>query len=138
MIPSAPPSAPAGRPHLPAAGVALGLFSESVAHRAELATLELAEAREHATVSALLAGAAGLFALLTGFAATLLLAGLVWDLPQRAWWLGGLAAAYLATAFTAGFLLARRLRSWRPLGATQEQLQQDYQCLNRLIRSIAS
>ncbi len=130
------PAAPV-RSQLPAARVALGLFSESVAHRAELAALEFTEAREHIAGSTLLAAAVGVLALFTGFAFTFLLAGLVWDLPSRAWWLGGLTAAYLTAAFTAGFMLARRLRMWRPLGETQAQLQQDYQCLSHLIKSIA-
>lgn len=137
MATPVPFPAPSGRPQLPAAGVALGLFSESVAHRAKLATLELGEAREHVAVSTLLAGAAGVLALLTGFALTLLVAGLVWDLPSRPWWLGGLTAVYLTAACTAGFWFARRLRAWRPLGETQAQLQQDYQCLSHLIKSIA-
>jgi len=126
-----------GRPRLPAPKVALGLFYESVTHRAELAALELEEAREHVTGSTLLAGAAVALILFSGFAFTLLVASLVWDLPSRAWWLGGLFGVYLAAAVTAGFSLTRRLRTWRPLGETQAQLQQDYQCLSQLLKSIA-
>ena len=128
-------TSPTGRPQLPAARVVLELFSESVAHRAELAALELAEAREHAAGSALLAGATVALALFTGFALTLLVASVVWDQPNRGWWLGGLGAVYLIAAITTGLVLARRLRTWRPLGETQTQLQQDYQCLSHLIKS---
>jgi uncharacterized membrane protein YqjE len=137
MSPPAPP-APAPRPQLPAPGVALALFTESVAHRAELAALELAEARDHAFGSTLLAGAAGTLVLCTGFAFTLLVAGLVWDDPHRGWWLGGLCTVYLAATLATGFILARRLRAWRPLGDTHVQLQRDYQCLSNLLKSAAS
>jgi uncharacterized membrane protein YqjE len=122
---------------MPPLRVALGLFSESAAHRAELAALELDEAREHVAGSGLLAGLVAVLTLFAGFAFTLLVASLVWDLPSRGWWLGGLCCLYVAAAVTAAFLLARRLRDWRPLGEIQTQLQQDYQCLSQLIKSNA-
>ena len=136
MTTPAPASTPRGRSHIPAPRVALDLFGESVAHRAELAALELEEAREHVTGSTLLAGAVAALALFAGFAFTLLVAGLVWDLPSRAWWLGGLCVLYLGAAVTAGVILSQRLRNWRPLGEIQSQMQQDYQCLSQLIKSI--
>ncbi len=123
---------------MPAARVTLGLLSESAAHRSELAALEFEEAGEHVAGFTLLAGICAAAALLAGFAFTLLVANLVWDLPNRGWWLGGLCLLYLATATTAGFMLMRRLRAWRPLGEIRTQLQQDYQCLSHLIKSIAS
>jgi uncharacterized membrane protein YqjE len=119
----------------PAPGVALALFTESVAHRAELARLELAEARDHTGGSTLLAVGAATLALCTGFAFTLWVASLVWDDPHRGWWLGGLWAAYLAATLATGFILARRLRTWRPFDETQRQLQLDYQCLHQLLKS---
>lgn len=135
MTPAAPPVEP--RPQLPAPGVALSLFAESVAHRAGLAALELAEAREHALGSLLLAAGTAALALFTGFALTLLAASLVWDLPNRGWWLAGLVAAYLAGAAAAGCLLTRRLRTWRPLAEVSAQLQEDTRCLTHLIKSAA-
>ena len=138
MSSPATPPAPARRPELPPPGGVLGLLTESVAHRAELAGLELAEARDHASGSALLAGAAAVLALLTGFAFTLLIAGLVWDGPHRGWWLGGLCAGYLGATLLAGLKLRQRLLDWAPLGETHRQLQQDYQCLHQLIKSTAS
>lgn len=117
--------------------MAVGLFNESVSHRAELAALELEEAREHVTGSTMLAGAVAALVLFAGFAFTLLVASLVWDLPNRAWWLGGLFGVYLVAAVATGFSLTRRLRTWRPLGETHAQLQQDYQCLSQLLKSIA-
>ena len=87
--------------------------------------------------SSLLAGIAAALTLFAGFAFTLLVASLVWELPSRGWWLAGLCTLYVAAAVTAGSMLARRLRTWRPLGETQTQLQQDYQCLSQLIKSNA-
>ena len=138
MPSTATPLTPARRPEIPPVGVVLGLLTDSVAHRAELAGLELAEARDHAGGSALLAGVAAVLALLTGFAFTLLIAGLVWDGPHRGWWLGGLCAGYLAAALLAAFKLRQRLLGWEPLGETHRQLQEDYQCLHQLIKSTAS
>ncbi len=135
MTPTAPPTEP--RPQLPAPGVALSLFAESVAHRAELAAIELDEAREHALGSLLLAAGTAALVLFTGFALTLLAASLVWDLPNRGWWLAGLVAAYLAGAAAAGCLLTRRLRTWRPLAEVSAQLQEDTRCLTHLIKSAA-
>ncbi len=135
MTPTAPPAEP--RPQLPAPGVALSLFAESVAHRAELAAIELDEAREHALGSLLLAAGTAALVLFTGFALTLLAASLVWDLPNRGWWLAGLVAAYLAGAAAAGCLLTRRLRTWRPLAEVSAQLQEDTRCLTHLIKSAA-
>ena len=133
--PPDPTTVPAPHPPLPEAGAALLLLAESVAHRAELVAIELAEAREHAVRCLLLTGAAGALALFAGFALTLLVASQVWDDPHRAWWLGGLTVAYLAAAFAAGRVLSRRLQDWRPLNETQRQLQQDYQCLSNQLKS---
>jgi uncharacterized membrane protein YqjE len=133
----APSPAASPRPQMPPLRVAVELFSESAAHRAELAVLELEEAREHVAGSSLLAGLVAALTLFAGFAFTLLVASLVWELPSRGWWLGGLCSLYVVAAVTAGLMLARRLRDWRPLGETQTQLQQDYQCLSQLIKSNA-
>src|SRR5690242_14944082 len=106
---------PKPRPRMPAPGVAFSLFSESVAHRAELASVEVGEARDHALVSTLLAVGTVVLTLITGFAITLLLASLVWDSPHRVWWLIALCAVYLGSAFLTGFALVKRLRTWRPM-----------------------
>jgi uncharacterized membrane protein YqjE len=115
--------------------VALALFGESVAHRVELANLELKEAREHVIVSVTIAGAAGALSLLTGFACTLTIASVVWDQPHREWWLTGLATVYLIAALAAAHWLSRRLRTWQPFEDTQRQLHQDHQCLRDLIKT---
>jgi uncharacterized membrane protein YqjE len=127
---------PTPRPQLPAPGVAFSLLGESAHHRAELASLEIAEARDHAITSTVLAAGTAALALFTGFALTLLLASLAWDSPHRIWWLAGLCILYLVGAVVTGVALVRRLRSWRPLEETQSQLQQDFQCLSKLIQSI--
>lgn len=123
------------RPRLPAPGVAFSLFSESIEHRAELVSVEVGEARDHALVSTLLAVATVALALFTGFAITLLIASLVWDSPHRIWWLTGLCLGYLASATLTGLALVKRLRTWRPLSETQIQLHQDFLCLSKLIKS---
>jgi uncharacterized membrane protein YqjE len=128
---------PAGRAEFPAPRIALSLLGESLAHRAELAILELGEARDHALGSMLLAAAAAALLFSTGFAFTLLLTALVWDDPHRGWWLGGLAVAYLAAATAAGTALRYRLRRWRPLEEIRRQLQEDQRCLNQLLKSAA-
>lgn len=121
------------RPPLASALSTLSLLGESAAHRAALAAVELEEAREHACLSAVMAGVVATLVLCTGFAFTLLVASLVWDDPHRGWWLGGLALVYLAAAGATGWKLRQRLRSWQPLRESHHQLQQDYQCLTKLL-----
>jgi uncharacterized membrane protein YqjE len=126
---------PSPRPRRPSLGEAYGLLGDSLDHRAQLASLELAEARDHLVVSAVIAAGTIGLALVTGFAVTLLVAGLVWDSPNRGWWLGGLAALYLLGTVGTGLALRRRLKTWRPLSETAFQLQQDQTCLRNLIKT---
>jgi uncharacterized membrane protein YqjE len=114
-------------------GVALSLLAHSASHRAQLAVLELGEARDHAVNSALLAGVAGALTLLAGFAVTLLAAALTWDSPHREWWLAGLTLFYVVLATIAATALVRRLRSWTPLAESQQQFHQDCECLHNLL-----
>lgn len=136
-MPSLNASSNSGSPGLQIPPVAniLPLLSESIAHRTELASIELDEARTHAIDSSLLAGATCVLLLLAGFALTLLVAALVWDSPYRGWWLTGLCAAYLVAAGTTFWRLKKRLRTWRPFAETQSQIQLDFQCLNTLLKS---
>ena len=131
------PSSPPGSSGLQIPSVAniLPLLTESIAHRTELAAIELDEARTHALGSSLLAGATCLLLLLAGFALTLLIAALVWESPYRGWWLMGLCAAYLAVVGTIFWRLRKRLLTWRPLVETQTQVRLDFQCLNTLLKS---
>lgn len=123
------------RPRIPAPGEVLHLFSEAAGHRAQLAQLELGEARDHALVSAILAAAAGILTLLAGLALTLLAAALVWDSVHRHWWLAGLGVLYLILAGSIGYALYRRLQRWHPLAETKFQLDQDGACLARILRT---
>jgi uncharacterized membrane protein YqjE len=124
------------RPQLPAPGVAFSLLGESLDHRRELASLEVVEARDHAIVSTLLAAGTAVLVLLLGFAITLLVASIVWDGPHRVAWMVGVCLVYGGTAVGSGSLLLKRLRTWHPLEETQSQLEQDFQCLSKLIKSV--
>lgn len=123
------------RPRIPAPGEVVSLLSEAAGHRLDLAQLELSEARDHALVSGLLAAVATVLGLLAGLAITLLIAALLWETEHRNWWLAGLCLLYLAISLGAGCALMRRLRQWRPLAETKFQLDQDGQCLNRIMNS---
>lgn len=123
------------RPRIPPPGEVISLFTEAVGHRARLARLELGEARDHVTMSGVLAGIAAVMGLLSGLAITLVFAALVWESPQRTAWLVGLCGVYLAATAGVGFALFRRLRRWRPLAETKFQLDQDGDTLTRIVRS---
>ncbi len=124
------------RPQLPAPGVVFSLLGESLDHRRELTSLEVGEARDHALVSTLLAAGTAAFILLTGLAVTLLVASIVWDSPHRVAWMVGVCAIYGGSAIWTGSILVNRLRTWQPLKETQSQLEQDFQCLSKLIKSV--
>lgn len=102
-------------------------------HRAELAAIELGEARDHAV------GISGLFmlgavaALLTGFAINFFVAALWWDTPHRLLAIGLLAGVQGAVALTAVLTAVNRARSWYPLAHTFDQLKKDSQCLRDLL-----
>jgi uncharacterized membrane protein YqjE len=116
--------------------VALSLFSEATAHRAELAGLELAEARDHALHSTVLAVVTGALVILTGFSLTLLAAAIVWDNPHRNWWLGAMGALYAGITLVLFFNFLRRMRAWRPMEETSRQLKSDCQCLQHLLHEV--
>jgi uncharacterized membrane protein YqjE len=102
---------------------------EGLGHRAELAAIELAEARSVLAASAvLLAISLGLF-LLAGATLTVALAAAVWNTSYRIPILLLVGAAYAVGA--AAFLLAarRRLCRWQPFGETSAQLKKDARCL---------
>lgn len=126
---------PQVRPRIPAPGEVISLFTEAFGHRARLAQLELGEARDHLTVSGVLAAIAVIMGLLAGLAITLVFAALVWDSPHRTAWLLGLCGIYLTVTVAVGFILARRLRLWRPLAETKFQLDQDGDTVTRIVRS---
>jgi uncharacterized membrane protein YqjE len=115
---------------------AAALLNDAVSNRKDLAAIELAEARGHAGLSALLAGVVAVFIFLGGLMLTLTIAGLVWDSPHRTWWLAGISATCVGGAAIAVLALRRRLRAWQPFGEIRRQLQLDHQCLSQLIQAI--
>ena len=121
------------RPQFPGIVRALSLLLRATGNRSRLATLELLEVRENMIQYALLAAVALGVCLLAGISITLLFASLIWDSPNRAWWLAALTCLYLAVASLAVTNLIFRLRVWRPLAETQNQLREDYQCLRTLL-----
>jgi uncharacterized membrane protein YqjE len=106
-------------------------------HRVELAALEAAEARDHALVTGLLAGAALALGLLAGFAVTLLVAVLVWNQPWRGLVLAGLVVAEGLGAAACLLAVRARLRRWKPFAEISEQLRKDAQCLQDLAAPFA-
>jgi uncharacterized membrane protein YqjE len=109
------------------------VFVRGIDHRAELAALEMSEARDHAV------GITGLFlisavaALLTGFAINFLVAALWWDTPHRVLAIALSIAVQATIAVTAATLCVKRARVWRPLSQTIDQLKKDSQCLHELL-----
>ncbi len=134
-FPDAPPdnpAAPAGAPASPWSPVGYAAV-EALRHRAELAALEAAEARDHLIVTgALVALAAGL-ALLAGVAGTLLAAWLVRNDPAGWVVMAGLALVYLAVAAGCVAAARARWRRWRPFATTSAQLRKDGSCLQTIM-----
>lgn len=114
-------------------GPAPRIVLEGLMHRGQLATLEMAEARDHAARTALIALLAGVGALLAGFAALLTLAALVWQRDDRGLILGLATLALVLGAGGLGGWAARRLRAWQPLAETRRQLHEDRVCLENLL-----
>lgn len=118
---------------LAALGPTPRILLDSLAHRGELATVELIEARNHATLTTVLAVLAAALTLLAGFAGTFTLAALVWQRDDRGLILGLVTLAYVLGAAALGWLAARRLKTWRPLAETRHQLGEDYSCLRQFL-----
>ena len=119
-----------GDPMRPAKG--LRLLLDALGHRAELAGVEMAEARaELAKTAVFLAVSAGL-SLLAATLFTAAFAAAVWQTSYRIPALLALASAYAIGAV--GFFVAarRRLRGWQPFGEISAQLRKDAQCLETI------
>ena len=108
------------------------LALRSFGHRAELVSIELAEARNEAVVSLLLLVGAAALLLLFLFCGTLLIAAAVWETSYRLPVLGGLTVLYLAVGGTCAWLARQRLKAWRPFEATADQLRKDGDCLEKI------
>ena len=116
-------------------GSSVTVIARGVEHRAELAALELDEARTNTVSLLTLLVAGAVVALLTGFALNFFVAALWWDTPHRLLSIGLLAGVQAVAAI---WLIARwrhQARSWRPRASTFEQLRKDGQCLHELIKN---
>lgn len=112
---------------------ALKIVLDATAHRGELASLELAQARDHVFATMFIGLAAVVLALLGGFAATFTLAVLVWSHPDRGLILGLVSLGYFICAGLLVFVALRRLQTWHPLGETRRQLHDDRLCLQSIL-----
>ncbi len=110
-------------------GPLLRLATQAIQHRSALAALELSAARAHITSMLLMLAGATVLALLGGFAATITLAAYVWESSHRTLILGCATLVYLLIAISLAAAALRRLRAWRPLHETRNQLHQDAECL---------
>jgi uncharacterized membrane protein YqjE len=112
---------------------ALKIFFEALFHRGELVALELSQVREYVFYVLVAAFLTVVFILLGGFAATFMVAAMVWERPDRGLILGLMAAGYLILATALGFFTVGRLRKWRPLRETAIQLRADHECLQSIL-----
>jgi len=112
---------------------ALKVFLGGAVHRGELVALEFAQVSHHAFLTVVAALAAMALVLLGGFAATFMIAAMVWDTPQRTLILGLVALGYLLIAGLLIWLASARIRAWRPFLETRRQLRNDSNCLQSVL-----
>jgi uncharacterized membrane protein YqjE len=108
------------------------LALRSFGHRAELVSIELAEARNEAVVSLLLLAGAAALLLLFLFAGTLLIAAAVWETAYRLPVLGGLTFIYLVGGIVLSLIARQRLAAWKPFEATADQFRKDGDCIEQI------
>ncbi|HZZ20716.1 MAG TPA: phage holin family protein [Opitutaceae bacterium] len=108
---------------------------EALMHRGELASVELKEARQHGSRTAILAGVSGVLLLLGGFSATFAVAAAVWDSSHRGLILGLLTLGYLVGAGVLALVAARRMRDWKPFTESARQFRDDCACIHEIINS---
>lgn len=106
----------------------------SIGHRAELAGIELIEARDRLIAVLLMLIAAAVLVLLAGGVVTIFVAAAFWDTAYRLHALGGLALLYILAVTFCALRLQHLLRTWRPFPLTQEQLRKDAACVELLLR----
>ncbi|MFT3867494.1 MAG: phage holin family protein [Nibricoccus sp.] len=112
---------------------ALKVFLGGAVHRGELVALELSQLSHHALLTVVAALVAAALFLLGGFAATFMIAAMVWDMPERTLILGLVALGYLLVGGSMIWLAAYRIRAWRPFLETRRQLRSDSDCLQNLL-----
>jgi uncharacterized membrane protein YqjE len=120
---------------MPAPATTPRVVVEALMHRAELASVELKEARQHGLRTAILAGVSGALLLLGGFCATFALAAAVWNRDDRGLILGLVTVGYLVAAGILAFLAARRMKTWKPFSETARQFREDSACIHDIINS---
>jgi uncharacterized membrane protein YqjE len=106
---------------------------DALIHRGELASLELAEAKEFCIKTGVMIGISVAMVLLGGIAGTFALAAAVWNRPDRGMILGLVAIGYLLVSGGFAFFAARRLKAWRPFEETTKQLREDCTCIQDII-----
>lgn len=111
------------------------VLARGIDHRAELAGIELTEARDQAVMLSGLFLAGAVAALLTGFAINFFVAALWWDTAHRLVAIGLLAIAQGVLATATIVICVKRARCWQPLALTVDQLKKDSQCLRELLTS---
>ena len=121
-------------PPLAALGATPRIVLEGLSHRGELATLELAEARNHAALTAVFAALSCALVLLAGFAGTFA----VWHRDDRGLILSLVTFVYLLGAGILAWCVTKRLKTWRPLSETRHQLSEDYTCIRQFFHGSQS
>ena len=111
------------------------VVAEALVHRAELASLELEEAKRHGMVTVVLTAVASGLLLLAGFTSTFALAACVWTREDRGVILSCVALAYLLAAVSLGLFVVRRLRTWVAFPETCKQFREDCACIHGLATS---
>src|SRR5690606_23588242 len=94
------------------------LFLRACEHRAELAALEMGEAKDEAVGLVILSVVGSVAALMSGFALNLLVAAIWWDSPSRVLAVSLALAIQVLIAVIAVVVCTTRLKRWRPFSAT--------------------
>jgi uncharacterized membrane protein YqjE len=121
-------------PQLKRVGDYARVLFTGVHHRAELAAIELVEARNAAIACGLWWAGAVLLLLLGLATLTAVVAVAFWDSPFRLAALGIMAAGYLGGAAGCLLKLRRQLRTWQPFNETAGQIRKDARCLGELMQ----
>ena len=108
---------------------ALKILLEAALHRGELATFELADARDYVFALTLIGLTAFALTLLGGFTVIFTLAALVWERSDRAVIFGIVGLGFLVGAGVLFWIVTARLKKWDPFKTTNEQLRNDQSCL---------
>lgn len=123
---------------LPELQTYLRIALRSIGHRAELAGLELLEARDHLVAVLLLLVGAATLVLLTGGVVTFFVTAAFWDTAYRLHAIGALGLLYLLAAALCWLRVRRLMAAFQPFAQTKEQLRKDAACVQLLMNSSGS